>query len=66
MNRISHSKLALQEGGKYNWAGSPQSVYFPQGSCYYIIGEGNRASRLIVKYEYLRAADEAFTNVKSM
>lgn len=23
MNRISHSKLALQDGGKYNWAGSP-------------------------------------------
>lgn len=66
MNRISHSKLALTEDTKYNWAGTPQSVYFPQGSCYYIIGEGDRASRLIVKYDYLRTADEAFTNVKSM
>lgn len=66
MNRISHSKLSLHENGKYNWAGPPESVYYPQGSCYYIIGEGTKASRLIVKYEYLKSADDAFTNVKSM
>jgi hypothetical protein len=66
MNRISHSKLSLQENGKYVWNGCPQSVYYPQGSCYYIIGEGNKPSKLIVKYEYLKSADEAFTVVKSM
>lgn len=49
MNRISHSQLTLADG-KYQWEGPPQSVYYPQGSCYYIIGEGRRASRLIVKY----------------
>lgn len=38
MNRISHSKPSLLENGKYVWNGHPESVYYPQGSCYYIIG----------------------------
>lgn len=49
MNRITHSKPSLQENG-YLWNGYPQSVYYPQGSCYYIIGEGKKPSKLIVKY----------------
>lgn len=66
MNRISHSKPSLLENGKYVWHGCPESVYYPQGGCYYIIGEGKKASKLIVKYEYLKSAEEAFTVVRSM
>ncbi len=48
------------------WDGNPQSIYYPQGTCYYIIGQANKCSKLIVKYEYKKGADEAFKMVKSM
>jgi hypothetical protein len=50
MTRITSTLLNLPEGSGYKWSGIPQSIFYPPGNCYYIVGEGNRPSKLIVKY----------------
>jgi hypothetical protein len=65
MTKITHTSN-LPEKKEYKWQGNPESVYYPPGNCYYIIGEGNHDSRLILKYDVLKGVDEGFRAVRSM
>ena len=58
--------MGLLEHGQYKWIGIPQSIFYPYYNCYYIFGEGNKTSKVIVKYDHIKETDEILTAVKSM
>ena len=56
----------LPESYGYQWQGVPQSVFYRPNNCYYIFGEGAKASRCIVKWEWAKGVEEGFCTVRPM
>ena len=68
MNRISESNHLHQSAHLFNyeWNGVPESIFYPPKNCFYIIGEGDKPSQSIVKYEVHKGPDEGFISIRLM
>lgn len=51
---------------EYGWSDIPESVFYKPNNCYYIIGEGSKTSKQIVKWECSKPVEDSFFAVRSM